>query len=73
MIQQIRFLKDESGWVNFPECAIKLGFVKGNEVLNVSSCQTEGLKGWDSYLPGRKGSQLRFRNYATSQQAEEHN
>ena len=38
MIRQIRFLKGECGWVNFPDGAIKPGVVYGNEVINVSSC-----------------------------------
>ena len=36
MIRQIRFLKGECGWVNFPDGAIKLVAVNGNEVINVS-------------------------------------
>ena len=44
MIRQIRFLKGECGWVNFPNGAIKLGVVNGNEVINVLSCQTEGFR-----------------------------
>ena len=43
MIRQIRFLKGECGWVNFPHGAIKSGVVNGNEVINVSSCRTEGF------------------------------
>ena len=39
MIRQIRFLKGECGWVNFPDGAIKPGAVKGNEVINVLSCR----------------------------------
>ena len=44
MIRQIRFLKGECGWVNFPDGAIKPGVVNGNEVINVSPCQTEGTE-----------------------------
>ena len=44
MIRQIRFLKGECGWVNFPDGAIKPEVVNGNEVINVSSCQTEGFR-----------------------------
>ena len=33
MIRQIRFLKGECGWVNFPDGAIKPGVVNGNEVI----------------------------------------
>ena len=44
MIRQIRFLKGECGWVNFPDGAIKPGVVNGNEVINLSSCQTEGFR-----------------------------
>ena len=44
MIRQICFLKGECGWVNFPDGAIKPGVVYGNEVINVSSCQTEGFR-----------------------------
>ena len=60
MIQQIHFLKDECGWVNFPDRPIKLGVVKGNEVLNVSSCQTEGF--WDGTRtsPGEKDPSCAF-------------
>ena len=49
MIRQIRFLKGECGWVNFPDGAIKPGVVNGNEVINVSSCQTEGFR--DGFVP----------------------
>ena len=60
MIQQIRFLKDECGWVNFPNRAIKLGVVKGNEVLNVSSCQTEGFRDGTRTSPGEKDPSCAF-------------
>ena len=44
MIRQIRFLKGECGWVNFPDGAIKPGVVNGNEVINVLFCQAEGFR-----------------------------
>ena len=44
MFRKNRFLKGECGWVNFADGAIKPGVVNGNEVLNVSSCQTEGFR-----------------------------
>ena len=44
MIRQIHFLKGECGWVNFLNGAIKPGVVYGNEVINVSSRQTEGFR-----------------------------
>ena len=55
-----RFLKDECGWVNFPDRAIKLGVVKGNEVLNVSSCQTEGFRDGTHTSPGEKNYSCAF-------------
>ena len=54
MIRQIRFLKGECGWVNFPDGAIKPGVVYGNEVINVSSCQTEGFRDGTRTSPGEK-------------------
>ena len=44
MIRQIHFLNGECGWVNFPNVDIKPGVVYGNEVINVSSRQTEGFR-----------------------------
>ena len=52
MIRQIRFLKGECGWVHFPDGAIKPGVVYGNEVINVSSCQTEGFEVGTPTSPG---------------------
>ena len=59
MIQQIRFLKGECRWVNFPDGAIKLG-VYGNEVINVSSCQTEGFRDGTRTSPGEKDHSCAF-------------
>ena len=56
MIRQIRFLKGECGWVNFPNGAIKPGVIYGNEVINVSSCQTEGFRDGTRTSPGEKDS-----------------
>ena len=58
MIRQIRFLKGEWGWVNFSDGAIKPGVVNGNEVINVSSCQTEGFR--DGTSPGEKDHSCAF-------------
>ena len=33
---------------------IKFGFVDGNEVINVSSCQTEGFRDGTCTSPGEK-------------------
>ena len=52
MIRQFRFLKGECGWVNFR--AIKPGVVYGSEVINVSSCQTEGFRDGTRTSPGEK-------------------
>ena len=52
MVRQIRFLKGECGWVNFPDGAIKPGVVYGNELINVSSCQTEGFREGTRTSPG---------------------
>ena len=60
MIRQIRFLKGECGWVNFPDGAIKPGVVKGNEVINVSSCQTEGFRDGTRTFPGEKDHSCAF-------------
>ena len=38
----------------FPDGAIKLGIVNGNEVINVSSCQTEGFRDGTHTSPGEK-------------------
>ena len=54
MIRQIRFLKGEFGWVNFPDGAVKPGVVNGNEVINVLSCQTEGFRDGIRTSPGEK-------------------
>ena len=54
MIQQIHFLKVDCGWVNFPDGTIKPGVVNGNEVINVSSCQTEGFRDGTRTSPGEK-------------------
>ena len=60
MIRQIRFLKGECGWVNFPDGAIKPGVVNGNEVINVSSCQTEGFRDGARTSPGEKDHSCAF-------------
>ena len=60
MIQQIRFLKGECRWVNFPDGAIKPGVVYGYEVINVSSCQTEGFRDGTRTSPGEKDHSCAF-------------
>ena len=60
MIQQIRFLKGECGWLNFPNGAIKPGVVNGNEVINVSSCETEGFREGTRTSPGEKDHSCAF-------------
>ena len=60
MFQQIRFLKGECGSVNFPDGAIKPGVVYGNEVINVSSCQTEGFTEGNRTFPGEKDRRCAF-------------
>ena len=60
MIRQIRFLKGECGWVNFPDGAIKPGVVYGNEVINVSSCQTEVFRDGTCTSPGEKDHSCAF-------------
>ena len=60
MIRQIRFLKGECGWVNFPNGAIKSGVVNGNEVINVSSCLTEGFREGTLTSPGEKDHSYAF-------------
>ena len=60
MIRQIRFLKGECGWVNFPDGAIKQGIVNGNEVINVSSCQTGGLRDGTRTSPREKDHSRAF-------------
>ena len=60
MIKQIRFLKGECGWVNFPDGAIKPRVVNGNEVINVSSCQTEGFRDGTRTSPGEKDHSSAF-------------
>ena len=44
VLTNLFFFKGECGWVNFPHGAIKPGVVNGNEVINVSSCETEGME-----------------------------
>ena len=60
MIRQIRFLKGESGRVNFPDGAIKPGIVYGNEVINVSSRQTEGFRDFTRTSLGEKDHSCAF-------------
>ena len=60
MIRQIRFLKGECGWVNFPDGATKAVVVNGNEVINVSSCQTEGFRDGTRTSPGEKDPSCAF-------------
>ena len=60
MIRQIRFLKGECGWVNFPDGAIKPRVVNGNDVMNVSSCQTEGIRDGTCTSPGEKDHSCAF-------------
>ena len=60
MIRQIRFLKGECGWVNFPNGAIKPGVVYGNEVINVSYRQTEGFRDGTRTSPGEKDHSCAF-------------
>ena len=60
MMRQIRFLKGECGWVNFPDGVIKPGVVNGNEVINVSSCQTEGLRDGSRTSLGEKDHSCAF-------------
>ena len=60
MIRQIRFLKGECGRVNFPDGSIKLGVVNGNEVINVSSCQTEGFRDGTRTSLGEKDHSCAF-------------
>ena len=59
MIRQIRFLKGECGWVNFPDGTIKR-VVNGNEVINVSSFQTEGLTDVTHTSAGEKDHSCAF-------------
>ena len=60
MIRQIRFLKGECRWVNFPNGAIKPGVVYGNEVINVPSRQTEGFREGTRTSPGEKDHSCAF-------------
>ena len=60
MIRQIRFLKGECGWVNFPDGAMKPGVVYGIEVTNVSSCQTEGFRDGTRTSPEEKDHSCAF-------------
>ena len=62
MIRQIRFLKGECRWVNFPDGAIKPGVVNGNdhEVINVSSRQTEGFRDGTRTSLGEKDHSCAF-------------
>ena len=69
MIRQIRFLKGECGWVNFPAGAIKPGVVNGNEVINASSRQTEGFREGTRTSPGEKDHSCAF--VITQQQVSE--
>ena len=59
MIRQI-WLKGECRWVNIPDGAIKPGVVNGNEVINVSSCQTEGFRDVTRTSPGKKDHSCAF-------------
>ena len=60
MIRQIRSLKGECGWVDFPDGAIKPGVANGNEVINVSSCPTEGFRDGTCTSPGEKDHSCAF-------------
>ena len=60
MFRQICFLKGECGWVNFFDNAIKLGVVNGDEVINVSSCQTEGFRDGTRTFLGEKDHRCAF-------------
>ena len=60
MIRQIRFLKGECRWVNFPDSAIKPKVVNGNEVISVSSCQTEGFRNRTRTSLGEKDHSCAF-------------
>ena len=60
MIRQIRFLKGECGWVNFPDGAIKLGAVHGNEVISAPSRQTEGFRDGTRTSLGEKDRSCAF-------------
>ena len=53
-------LKDVCGWVNFPDGTIKPGVVYGNEVINVSSCPTEGFRDGIRTSPGEKDHSCAF-------------
>ena len=48
------------GRVNFPDGAIKPGVVNSNEVINVSSCQTEGFRSGTHTSPGEKDHSCAF-------------
>ena len=60
MIRHICFLKGECGWVNFPDGAIKPGVVNGNQIINVSSCETEGFRDGTRTSPGEKDHSCTF-------------
>ena len=60
MLRQIRLLKGECGWVNFPDGAIKPRVVNGNEVINVLSRQTEGFRDATRTSPGEKDHSCAF-------------
>ena len=60
MIRQIRFLKGKCGWVNLPNGAIKPGVVNRNEVINISSCQTEGFRDGTRTSPKEKDDSCAF-------------
>ena len=60
MIRQIRLLKGECGWINFPNGSIQPGVVNGNEVTDVSSCQTEGFRDGIHTSPGEKDQSRAF-------------
>ena len=48
-------------WIGkFPDGAIKPGVVYGNEVINVSSCQTEGFGDGTCTSPGEKNHSCAF-------------
>ena len=54
------FLQGECEWVNFPDGAIKPGIVNGNEVINVSSCQTKEFRDGTRTSQGEKDHSRAF-------------
>ena len=60
MIRQIHFLKGECRWVKFPDGAIKSEVVNGNEVINVSCCETEGFRDGTRTSPAEKDHSCAF-------------